>query len=526
MNDVFMFARKGRESLWWRRLSGVLFPLALCLVQAVANAGDQPQWGQRYSRNMISDEKGLADCFDPATGQNIKYVIELGSETYSTPIVAGGRIYIGTNNERPRDKRYQGDRGVFMCFDEKDGRFLWQLVVPKYSTDMFTDWPKAGICSPATVEGDKVYILSNRGEALCVDRAGLANGNDGPFTNEPRFVAPRDTEPQPLGPTDADILWAFDIHGTVGTHPHDAAHSSFLLHGQFLYINTGNGLDNKHKTIPRPDGPSVIVLEKQTGRLVAMDDEHIGPRIFHNTYSSPSLGEVNGKTLVFFGGGDGVVYAFEALTAPPPPGQVLKLKKVWQFDCDPTAPKAEVHRYISNRKESPSNIKSMTVFYRHRVYVTVGGDVWWGKNQAWLKCIDATKTGDITKTGELWSYPLTEHCMSTPAIYNGLVLVADCGRRVHCVDAETGQPYWTHETKGTIWASTLVADDKVYIGTRRGDFWILAASKQKQVLCSVEMGHPISATATAANGALYIATMRKLYAIQKTTGEPAATATP
>ncbi len=82
-------------------------------------------------------------------------------------------------------------------------------------------------------------------------------------------------------------------------------------------------------------------------------------------------------------------------------------------------------------------------------------------------------------------------------------------------DAETGKPYWTHEIKGEVWASPLVADGKVYLGTRSGDFWVFAASKEKRVLSSVELGNPVSATATAANGVLYVATMTELYAVRK-----------
>ena len=58
---------------------------------------------------------------------------------------------------------------------------------------------------------------------------------------------------------------------------------------------------------------------------------------------------------------------------------------------------------------------------------------------------------------------------------------------MHCVDARTGQPYWVHDAGGEIWASTLVADGKVYIGTRRGDFWVLAAGKEKRVLSSIRL---------------------------------------
>ncbi|MGB2806648.1 MAG: hypothetical protein WBC22_02825, partial [Sedimentisphaerales bacterium] len=45
---------------------------------------DQPQWGQRYSRNMVSSETGLVETFDPDTGKNIKWVVPLGTQTYST----------------------------------------------------------------------------------------------------------------------------------------------------------------------------------------------------------------------------------------------------------------------------------------------------------------------------------------------------------------------------------------------------------------------------------------------------------
>ncbi len=534
-----------------------------------AVAADQPQWGQVWSRNMVSNEKGLPDSFDPRTGRNIKWVARLGTETHSTPVVADGRIYIGTNNGEPRDPRHQGDRGVLMCFDEKTGRFLWQLVVPKRSEDPYFDWPKSGISSPATVEGNRVYLVNNRGEVMCLDANGMADGNEGPYRDEgahmtpptnstapPKPVAGADIRPQPLpmpaagtalqpGPLDADIVWLFDLASGADIWPHDAAHSSILIHGDYLYLNTGTGVDNTHKRIRAPDAPSLVVLDKRTGVLVARDDEHIAPDIFHCTWSAPSLGEVNGRPLIFFAAGNGVIYAFETLenpspgpAAPGPPsprptgrgqgeGSVSTLKKVWQFDFDPAAPKGDIHPYLSNRREGPSTIYGMPVFYRNRVFVAGGGDLFWGKNEAWLKCLDAvalTRPGanplpsdgrGAGGEGLVWSYPLQKHVLATPAIFNGLVFIADCGRKFHCLDAETGKPCWTEEIQGEVWASPLVADGKVYLGTRSGNFYVFAASREKKILSTVELGSPVSATATAANGGLYIATMTHLYAVQK-----------
>jgi len=513
---------------------------------------------------MVSQERGLPDSFDPKTGQNIKWVAKLGSQTHSTPIVARGRIYIGTNNEKPRDPKHTGDRGVFMCLDEKTGTLLWQLVVPKRDEDAYMDWPRMGMSSEATVEGDRVYLVDNRGAVVCLDARGMANGNDGSFrdeavymtapsgTNAPRQQIGAEVHPENLqppadgkllqpGPLDADILWKFDLVAEVGIWPHDAAHSSILIHGNHLYLNTASGVDNTHRRIRAPDAPSLIVLDKRTGRWLAREDEHIGPNVFHNTWASPSLSKVNGREVIFFCGGNGVVYGFEPFKAPSHnlrpsstrqagrgegEGRVVPLKKIFEFDFDPTAPKTDVHKFITNRRESPSNIYGMPVFHRDRLYVAGGGDIWWGKNEAWLKCIDVpalTRPGGhplpsdekgAGGEGLVWSYPLEKHVLSTPAVSDGLVFIADCGRTFHCVDAKTGKLFWTHEIKGEVWASPLVADRKVYLGTRSGDFYVFAASKEKQVLAELGLGDPISATVTVANGVLYVATMNNLYAVK------------
>ena len=66
---------------------------------ASIRAADQPQFGQAWSRNMASAESGLPADFDPVSGKNIKWTASLGTEGYATPVVSGGRVYIGTNNE-------------------------------------------------------------------------------------------------------------------------------------------------------------------------------------------------------------------------------------------------------------------------------------------------------------------------------------------------------------------------------------------------------------------------------------------
>jgi len=513
---LFVRPGHGAGARWLLLLSG----LALGFLGTPARGADQPQWGHAWSRNMVSEERGLPESFDPQTGRNIQWSAELGTETHSTPIVAGGRVYIGTNNGHPRDPAQQGDRGVLMCFDERTGRFLWQVVFPKRDEDIYFDWPRSGISSPVTVEQGRVYFVNNRGEVVC-----LAGEEEGSRKKE-EALEPR-------------IVWKFDLTAGAGIWSHDAAHSSILIDGDYLYLNTGTGVDNTHRRIRTPDAPSLVVLDKRTGLLVARENEGIAPNIFHSTWSAPSLAAVNGRPRLFFAAGNGIVYAFETLTngalkhwsngvmrshspaqssTTPSLHPPAFLQRIWRFDFDPAAPKTNVHQYVSNRRESPSDFFGMPVFHDNRLYVAGGGDIWWGKNEAWLKCLDATGTGDITANGLVWSYPLQKHVLSTPAIYRGLAFIADCGRMFHCVDTKTGKPCWTHEIKGEAWASPLAADGKVYLGTRSGIFYIFAADREKRVLSTVAFDRPISATATAANGALYIATMDRLYALRQGAG--------
>ncbi|MCX5648997.1 MAG: PQQ-binding-like beta-propeller repeat protein [Planctomycetota bacterium] len=494
--------------------TGTALAAALAAAIPCAQAADQPQWGARHSRNMVSEETGLADSFDPAGGANVRWAVPLGTHTNSTPVVAGGRVYVGTNNGSPRDPRLPGDRGVLMCFDEATGKLLWQLVVPKLTEITNADWYDIGITSPPTVEGDRVYLVTNRCEVVCLDADGMADGNDGPFTDEGSHLAGAGNPPLQPAAQDADIVWLFDMVAEAGVRPHNASNSSPLLVGDRLYVGTSNGVEHTHKRVPAPDAPSLVVLDKRTGRLVAKDAAGIGRRLFHGQWSSPSLGEAGGKALIFFGGGDGFLYAFEAL--PEPPAETpATLRQVWAFDGDPAGRVEDPHAFFDNRREGPSVFIGMPVFSEGRVYVAASGDTWHGKRASALKCVEANGTGDVTRSAQVWSYATQGHCLSTPAVGDGLVYIADTSGRVHCLDAATGQAVWVHEAKGEIYGSPLLADGKVHVGTTRREFWILAAGREKRVVSRVTLGSAMHASPVAANGVLYVATDTMLYAVGK-----------
>ena len=499
---------------------------ASALLTFTAAAQDWPQWGGNDpGRNMYSPAKGLPSRFEPgkmkkgteefdmATTKNVKYIVKLGSQAYGNPTVANGKVYVGTNNDSPRDPKHTGDRSILMCVDEKSGELIWQLVVPKLVSGKVNDWENLGLLASPTVEGNRVYVVTSRCEVMCLDVDGLANGNDGPFQDEGQYFVGPGKPKATLGAKDADIIWKYDMMDELGVFPHNASNCSMIILDDMLFACTSNGQDWTHSNIPSPLSPSFIAVSKKTGELLGEDDAGISKRIYHGQWSSPSTGKVNGKNLVFYGGGDGWCYAFDP--KPVKEGDSNFLKTVWKYDANPPEYKTKDGKPIKYpAAEGPSEINSTPVFYKNRVYVATGQDPEHGEGVGHLVCLDATKTGDITKTGVIWEYKAIHRTISTVSIDpdTGLLFIGDFSGFVHCLDAETGKVYWVHDMKAHLWSSTLVADGKVYIGDEDGDFVVMTATKEKKVLSEVNLGAPVYSTPIVANGVIYIASNTHLFA--------------
>ena len=511
----------------------------------LSQAADWPQWGGTGVRNMVSQEKGLPSTFalaqktttpggvDLSTAQNIKWVARMGSMTYGNPTIAHGRVFVGTNmlalSGDPRFKNKRG--GVILCLEESTGERVWQLATPvrrlRLPPECHFTQQHLGTCSSPTVDGERVYVVSNAGDIVCLDVQGLANGNQGPYQQEAQYLAGEGNPSVELTPQDGDILWRYDLIDELGICPHDVASCSILIHGDMLYASTSNGVDKPHTRVVRPDAPSLVVLDKHTGRLLATDNEGIGTRLWHAQWCSPSQGRVGNKTLIFVGGGDGICYAFAALTSAPE--SPVHLQKVWSYDCNPPEFKYRAGKLIpyyegDKRKRTstndndgtyvgPSQIIATPVFYRNRIYVPLGQDPAHGRGRGMLHCIDATQTGDITQSGRIWTYDKIERTMATVAIDQGLLYVIDVAGTLHCVDAHTGASVWTYETEREAWGGPLLADDKLYFGNER-DFYIMATGRMAQVLSKTRMGQPVFSTPVAANQSVYVATRRNLWTLR------------
>lgn len=560
------------------------------------NGKDWPEWCGQASRNMSakSDQKlpDSVDCgaendagdVDLNSTKNVKWVARLGHLTTGSPVVSGGKVFIGTAWE-------DGKEACFLCLDEETGRLLGTFLCPRPNRENLEKW---AISSTPTVEGDRLYFVSPYQEAMCIDLAILLGKHSRREGVEKRPSAkPDKTELEHM--SSRSILWRYDMFDKLGAYYHHTASSSVLVHGDYVYVCTGNGRSWVPGRIPyNPLTPSLVVFNKFTGQLVARDDEQIGERLYRGQYSSPSLGIVNGKVQILFATGDGICYAFEPvdpavnvvpdrwmtttlrgpivyfidvegketgglspseyaysanlLSAMPKPALPLEfrfsrrlpattpidtiptatvpdvpvLEKIWWFDCIPPAYKKVLfypHQIKGDGRGHPCDIIGTPVFYNDRVYIAIGGDPNHGgrDSKGSIVCIDATKTGDATERGKIWSYDALNQSVSTVAVADGLVFVVDNAYTVHCLDADSGLCNWTYSARkgATCFSSPLVADGKVFIGKT-----ILSANKRFELYGGIKNRENTAYSShCVANGVVFAAIGERLWAINHQTDQ-------
>jgi outer membrane protein assembly factor BamB len=466
-----------------------------------------PMFGGTPSRNMVNTtDKNIPTTWDVESKKNIKWIAELGDHSYAGPVVADGKIFVGTNNKKTK-KEDKVWKAVLMAFDEGDGKFLWQIAhdIPNFVND---EASYCGLCSTPVVEDKRLYYVTPGCEVICAG-------------------------------TDGKIVWTLDMHKELKVVPFHLANCSPLVVGDLVMVITSNGTDSEGKVIA-PKAPSFIGVNKKTGK-VAWQSNLPGDRIIEGQWSNPTVAVVDGKKQVLFAGGDCVIYSLEPATG----------KMIWKCDCNP-APKKKGNREIDNYIISTPVVASDKLYVALGVFPTNGAT----PRSSYFLCLDVTKKGDVSlksynakdpankdsalvwAVGGLIDPPPPRgrqarfaNSFATAAVHDGLVYITEEVGYLSCFDAKTGQLYWEHDFKDNTWASPYYVDGKIYVGTLGGnvgvfehgkeckyyvDGKLLPASKENyKKLSNADLGlgdHDIG-TAVVANGVLYFVTKSKLIAI-------------
>ncbi len=164
-----------------------------------------------------------------------------------------------------------------------------------------------------------------------------------------------------------------------------------------------------------------------------------------NTASNGTVAVIGGRRLYISGNGDGFLYALEARTG----------RMVWKFE-------------LSKRAINSSPVVDGTVVYAGHSEENVDEGTL-GR----LVAIDATGTGDVTKSHELWRRRDIGNGFPTPLVHDGTVYVMDNSANLFALDAKTGASRWTYSL-GTVGKSAPVfGDGKIYATEVNGWFHIL-----------------------------------------------------
>lgn len=266
----------------------------------------------------------------------------------------------------------------------------------------------------------------------------------------------------------------------------------FDLAGKVLWRNTdlrynpvhGNGGspilvdDLLVLAIDGTDRQEVVALERATGKVKwRTNRKSQASRRF--SFGTPLLIEVNDRRQIVSPASD-LIAAYDPKTG------------------------AEIWRVQSNGY----SVIPRPVYGQGLVFVATGYDT------PGLMAIRPDGTGDVTKTHVAWKTGRgAPHTPSPLLVGTELYIVSD-GGTASCLDAKTGKLHWSERLGGGFSASPLHADGKVYFQSEEGVGTVVKAGTTYEHLATNDLREKTLASYAAADGAIYLRTIRHLYRIE------------
>lgn len=518
--------------------------LSTALVAAAGTLPAEP-WANDPRHNMVHED--VSDIPAKLDQAEIVWSLDDGwKHQYPMPTMVDGHVLVGADASgviMDYWKEAVPKGGTFTAYRLEDGSFSWQLIVPGKGNGV----AGYGVCTTPLVQGERVYIFA-LDEILCLDLNGLADGNQGyqdelAFMTQKGFAAPEGQEAPTETPSwAADILWRHSLKPYELSFQ-DATSCSMIDVDGYLWVSTShqlgtdaqgwrviqaakNGESFQPGYFPKKK-PYLIVLDKENGELVAVDDMDI-PVIYHGQWSSPSLVTLDdGRHLVVFPDGYGVIHGFEV----PDFSQVtepLTLRPLWSFDVNlpewrtnekglryvytedhrlffkfPVGYPEDETKWIqgfdrnSTRFWGPAEIIGMPAVKDNRVYVAVGRDGYYssrnfpegyeidlpreGRRHTGPGRMVCLEIGEDLMPTLVWENRDVFRTQSTPSVYDGMIFIADTAGMLHCLDQATGTHIWRYDLGHMVECrSQIVADGHVYISSSDGLFHVLKADAELQ----------------------------------------------
>ncbi len=408
----------------------------------------------------VSLETGLIDDFDPDGGEGSNVAWKNTEVTGRSTPIVMGGR-LYTLTRNAEGTPEEGEKVI--CLDAKTGKVLWENKFNVWLSDV----PDTRVGWSSVVgdpETGNVYALGVCGYFQCI------NGKTG------------------------ETIWSVPMHERFGLLSTYGGRTNFpvicddLVIISAVVIGWGDMAKPAHR---------FVAFNKKDGAVVWFNGTT--PLPYDTTYSSPTLTVINGRKMLIFGSGDGAVWAIEPRTG----------KHIWNYDFSLRG--LNVSPLIVGDKvyagHSEENIK------RGRA-ATMGAVVG----------LDATKTGNINRTGELWKVEELMMGKSSPVMVDGKLYCYDDRAKLHVIDAKSGETVGRRVALGTVMRSSpLYADGKIYAFAENGAWHIVEpGEKGAKVLKRGRLasGESVNASPIVAHGRIYLQTSMALYCLADPKKEP------
>ena len=287
---------------------------------------------------------------------------------------------------------------------------------------------------------------------------------------------------------DGDIVWSRSLteeYGRIsgyGGRVHTPVIAGNLVVISYLNVSWGAQAIPRHR---------YYAFDKLTGDLVWVSTP--GGRPLDTTYSTPVVANINGQKLIIGGNADGSIYAMKQTTG----------EMVWGF------------------KLSKRGINTSVIVAGTKVYATHSEENLDTTKMGRVVCIDATGTGDVTATHEVWRKDGVGVGYASPTLKDGRLYIVDNSANLHCFNADTGEFYWQHSIGTVGRGSPVFADGKIYVTEVNGKFHILKPNEDNcntlnvQEITRDDDDHfvEIYGSPAIADGRIYFTTEERIYCI-------------
>jgi outer membrane protein assembly factor BamB len=280
---------------------------------------------------------------------------------------------------------------------------------------------------------------------------------------------------------DGEQVWAFNLQDRYGKFDIQFGMTSTpVLDGDRLYLQ-----------LLHTGGAQVLALDKATGNEVwKVARASDATAECEHSYASPVIYRDDRLELLLTHGCDYVVAH-----------QLTDGQEVWR--CGGLNPKGRYNptlRFVA----SPLAVPGLIVVPSAKNGPVLG--------------LDPASKGDISasKEGHYWTREHNTPDVPSPLVVDGLLYLCREDGTLICMDAKTGEEFYTKRTHADRHrASPVYGDGKIYLTARDGTITVVKPGKEFEVLATNVMEESISSSLAISNGRIYVRTFDALYAIEK-----------